>query len=110
MLNYYLRTSESTHAVTVVGNNQYFGFNSDLGIAKHTNYMSLSWVACRVLMKSDPPVYSALARYRGLPANPRKSDEINAILEAYVLGVREERRLGREALDLVLNRIEQALR
>lgn len=58
-------------AVTVVGNNQYFGFNSDLGIAKHTNYMSLSWVASRVLMKSDPPVYSALARYRGLPANPR---------------------------------------
>lgn len=33
-------------AVALVGNNQYYGFNSDLGIAKHTNYMSLSWVAC----------------------------------------------------------------
>lgn len=32
-------------AVAHVGNNQYFGFNNDLGIAKHTNYMSLSWVA-----------------------------------------------------------------
>lgn len=57
-------------AVAEVGNNQYYGFNSDLRIAKHTNYMSLSWVACKVLIKSDPPSYSALARYRGLPANP----------------------------------------
>lgn len=30
--------------VARVGNNQYYGFNSDLGVAKHTNYMSLSWV------------------------------------------------------------------
>lgn len=39
-------------AVAVVGNNSYYGFNNDLGPAKHTNYMSLSWVARRVLMKS----------------------------------------------------------
>lgn len=82
-------------AVLTVGNNQYYGFNSDLGLAKHTNYISLSWVANRVLMKSDPPTYSALARYRGLPAQPKRSDDINLILERYVPGVPDgERRIG----------------
>lgn len=97
-------------AVALVGNNQYYGFNSDLGIAKHTNYMSLSWVECKVLIKSDPPSYSALSRYRGLPNNPRKSDEIQLIIDKYVPGVPDaEQRLGREALTMVRDRIEQAI-
>lgn len=97
-------------AVALVGNNQYYGFNSDLGFAKHTKYMSLSWVACKVLIKSDPPSYSALARYRGLPAHPKKSEEIQIIIDEYVRGVPDaEQRLGRDALEMVRNRIEQAI-
>lgn len=34
--------SKYLEAVNLVGNNQYYGFNSDLGVAKHTNYLSLS--------------------------------------------------------------------
>lgn len=98
-------------AVLIVGNNQYYGFNTDLGLAKHTNYMSLSWVASRVLMKSDPATYSALARYRGLPAQPKGSDDINLILERYVPGVPDaERRIGLDALERDLQSIELALR
>lgn len=98
-------------AVHLVGNNQYFGFNTDLGIAKHTNYMSLSWVASRVLMKSDPPTYSALARYRGLPTQPKRSDDINAILDQYQPGVPDgDRQIGTNALAMVRANIEQALR
>lgn len=97
-------------AVALVGNNQYFGFNSDLRAAKHTNFISLSWVAAKVLIKSDPPAYSALSRYRGLPAQPKRNDEIQAILDAYVPGVaNEEQLIGRESLRLVKERIEQAI-
>lgn len=97
-------------AVALVGNNQYFGFNSDLQAAKHTNYMSLSWVAAKVLIKSDPPAYSALSRYRGLPALPKRHDEIQAILDAYVPGVANaEQLIGQESLRLVRDRIEQAI-
>lgn len=97
-------------AVALVGNNQYFGFNSDLRAAKHTNFMSLSWVAAKVLIKSDPPAYAALSRYRGLPAQPKRNDEIQAILDAYVPGVaNEEQLIGRESLRLVKERIEQAI-
>lgn len=98
-------------AVNLVGNNQYYGFNNDLGLAKHTNYMSLSWVASRVLMKSDPPAYSALARYRGLPAQPKRSDDINALLDQYRPGVPDvDRRMGAEALVAVRASIEAAIR
>lgn len=97
-------------AVAVVGYNPYYGFNSDLGVAKHTNYMSLSLVACKVLIKSDPPAYSALSRYRGLPTNPKKSDEIEAIIDACVPGVPDaERQIGINALEMVRNRIEDAI-
>lgn len=97
-------------AVALVGNNQYFGFHNDLAAAKHTNYMSLSWVASKVLIKSDPPAYSALSRYRGLPALPKRSDEIQAIIEAYVPDVANaEQLIGQESLRIVRERIEQAI-
>lgn len=97
-------------AVALVGNNQYFGFNNDLTIAKHTNYMSLSWVASKVLIKSDPPAYAALSRYRGLPALTKRSDEIQAIIDAYIPGVADaEQLIGQESLRLVRARIEQAI-
>lgn len=73
--------------------------------------MSLSWVASRVLMKSDPPTYSALARYRGLPTQPKRSDDINAILDQYQPGVPDgDRQIGTNALAMVRANIEQALR
>lgn len=72
--------------------------------------MSISWVASRVLMKSDPPTYAALARYRGLPAVPKRQDELQALIEAYVPGVLDaDRATGREALQLVQARLEAAL-
>lgn len=99
-----------SNAVIKVGNNPYYGFNSDLGLAKHTNYMSLSWVASKVLMKSDPPNYAALARYRGLPSAPKRHDELQALIEAYIPGVPDaERANGIAALLLVRARIEDAL-
>lgn len=98
-------------AVAIVGNNQYYGFNNDLGPAKHTNYMSLSWVASRVLMKSDPPAYGALSRYRGLPAQPKRSEDINALIDQYRPGVPEgDRRIGADALLAVRASIDAALR
>lgn len=97
-------------AVIDVGNNQYYGFNSDLGVAKHTNYMSLSWVASRVLMKSDPPTSSALSRYRGLPAAPKRHEELQALVDAYAPDVLDaDRANGRAALELVQCRLEDAL-
>lgn len=70
----------------------------------------VTWVACKVLIKSDPPSYSALARYRGLPKNPKKSEEIQTIIDEYVPGVPDaEQRLGREDLMMVRNRNEQAI-
>lgn len=55
-------------AVALVGMNQYYGFNQDLGAAKLTNYLSLSWLSCKLLMKCDPPGYASLSQYRGIPA------------------------------------------
>lgn len=72
--------------------------------------MSPSWVACKVLMKNDPPSYSALSRYRGPPTTPKKNDELQAIIEAYIPGVPDaERAVGINALELVKTRIEDAL-
>lgn len=56
-------------AVTAVGNNQYYGFSKDLGVAKHTNYLSLSWLACKLLIKADPPAYAALSMTRVVAFN-----------------------------------------
>lgn len=99
-----------SHAVVRVGNNPYYGFNSDLGAAKQTNYMSLSWVASKVLMKNDPPTYSALSRYRGLPTAPKKHDELQELIEAYIPGVPDaERAVGVAALQLVRAGIDNAL-
>lgn len=70
-------------AVNLVRGNQYYGFNSDLQLAKHTNYLSLCWLACQVLIKADPPQYAALKRYRGMPTHPRKETALQALLDAF---------------------------
>lgn len=75
--------SKYLEAVNLVGNNQYYGFNSDLGVAKHTNYLSLSWLACKVLIKCDPPSYSALAIYRGIPTHPKREEQLQALIDEY---------------------------
>lgn len=99
-----------SEAVVVVGNNPYYGFNQDLREAKHTNYMSLSWVACKLLLKCDPPNYSSLTRYRGIPAHPKREEELTALINGYNLVINDEARaLGRAAFDTIRARIAQAL-
>lgn len=102
--------SRYLEAVNVVGNNAYYGFNNDLGVAKHTNYLSLSWLACKVLIKCDPPGYSALARYRGLPAHPRKEEQLQQLIDGYDPTEAEANiaAAGR-ALDAIRARITEAL-
>lgn len=84
-------------AVAIVGTNQYYGFDQDLGAAKHTNYLSLSLVACKLLLKCDPPNYSSLTRYSGLPPHPKGEEEITLLTERYQPVANEEAQAqGRE--------------
>lgn len=58
-------------------------------------------------MKNDPPTYSAMTRYRGLPSAPKKHDELQAIIQADISLM--QRATGIAALELVKARIEDAL-
>lgn len=70
-----------------VGGNQYYGFNKDLGDAKHTNYISLAWIAMKLLMKADPVVYGKLKDYKGFTTKPRHEADLNRLIDAWVPGV-----------------------
>lgn len=70
-----------------VADNQYFGFNKDLGEAKHTNYISLAWVAMKLLMKADPVTYGKLRDYKGFTTKPRHEAELTRLIDAWVPGV-----------------------
>lgn len=70
-------------AVALVGSNEYYGFNEDLGSAKHTFFPSLSWLACKLLMKCDPPGYEALSRYRGISKPPKRQEGLQEMIDDY---------------------------
>lgn len=76
-------------AVRLVGNNEYYGFNPDLGNAAHTKYKSLAWTAIQLLIRFRAAQYGSLANYAGR-GRPDRQVEIDALIEAYVPPVNEE--------------------
>jgi len=65
-----------------VGDNAYYGFARDLGVAKSTKYENISYVAKELLIKmgQDP----ALARYQGFIRVPQRAPAIAEIIQRYI--------------------------
>lgn len=70
-------------AVALVGNNEYYGFNTDLGEAKHTRYKSLAWVCIKLLIKFRGAEYGSLQNYRGTVAHPDREQDLQRLIDAY---------------------------
>lgn len=61
-------------AVARVQDNEYYGFASNLGDARHTLYKSLAWLAIKLLIKCRASSYGSLANYRGIGQADRQAD------------------------------------
>lgn len=70
-------------ALEMVGDNEYFGFGSNLGNASSTRYKNLSWLAIKLLIKCNAQEYGSFTEYRGLPARPDHSIELQALLDTF---------------------------
>lgn len=70
-------------AYTTVMNNQYYGFSRDLGDAKHTNYVSLAWLAMKLLIKADAVTYGRLRDYRGFTTRPKHEAELQVLIDRW---------------------------
>jgi hypothetical protein len=72
-----------TAGQALVGDNLYYGFSTDMGIAKSTGYKSISWIAKELLVRIKAE--NALARYGGWANGPDKSPLIRPMVEQFVL-------------------------
>lgn len=104
MLSRYLNDdfANFAHAVELVGDNEYYGFKSNLGRASHTNYKSLAWVAVQLLIMHKGAEYGSLKNYRGLTKQPDHKDRLTQMIESYVPPIGETEFAG---IDLLLQTI-----
>ncbi|KAG8304751.1 hypothetical protein J6590_086700 [Homalodisca vitripennis] len=63
-------------ARALVGNNQYYGFNRDLGNARHTRYRSRAWLCIKLLVRFRGAEYGSLQNYRGVVAHPDRETDL----------------------------------
>lgn len=71
-------------AMQLVGNQRYFGYRKDPGIAKASNYRNFTWVAQTVLLQSDEN--SSLRDYRGVPKKPDNMEAAEKLIREYTTG------------------------
>lgn len=68
-------------ALGLIGDNPYYGYNSDLRAAKSTNYKDLAWVAKELLIRIDGQ--NTLTNYQGWTANPRNRGQLDELINNY---------------------------
>lgn len=71
-------------AVAAVGNNPYYGFNTNLEVVKSTNYKSLAFVAKELLIRAGG--MSALKAYGGFPRNIPNEQQVMNMIRDYIDG------------------------
>lgn len=69
-------------AAATVGTNNYYGFRSDIGDARATNFPSLGYAAQQLLIKAGGQ--RALSQYMGLKTGVRMKAELQEMVEQYV--------------------------
>lgn len=68
-------------AVQAVGDNKWYGFNKDLGVAKSTRFKNLTWVAKELLMKIGGE--ASLGQYAGWTRRAKNQATLDAMIAAY---------------------------
>jgi hypothetical protein len=69
-------------AFQLVGADEYYGFNADLGAAKSTNYKNLAWVCKELLRRKGGK--TSLRGYKGWVRVPEQHQALEALVDAYV--------------------------
>lgn len=72
-----------TAAATAINNNQYYGFNRDLGPAAASNFQNLSYLAFNIGIKVHGDKH--LGKYGGIPKASLKKVALDALIDAYII-------------------------
>lgn len=74
-------------AFTVVGENQYYGFNENLGVAASTRYRSLGWLAMHLLVAKRGAEYGSLRNYATYSRGADHQNQLQELINQYEPGI-----------------------
>ncbi|KAF6198434.1 hypothetical protein GE061_008182 [Apolygus lucorum] len=92
-------------ACALVGNNIYYGFNSNSGEAAAPRYKSLSWLCMHLLVRHLGAEYGTLTQYATYNRAPDHQAQLQALIDAYVPVIPDE---DAEATQELLNTFRNA--
>jgi hypothetical protein len=91
-----------------IGNNQYFGFKSSMGVAASANYKNLAYVAKELLHAHGGPDYATVRQYQGWTRNPKFKAEVDAIIGAFALQAGQATDADNDVKNAVIDALQAA--
>lgn len=70
-------------AVTAIGNDKYYGFKQNIGVAVTTGFLNVGYVAKEIMVKVGGREGSAITQFKGWITNPRGKKAIDDIISKW---------------------------